>query len=265
MARLLRELPRAGASRLLAPLVVARKGYYTDLATWAAGKGFAHLRVDGAWTPTDAWPRLDRFKEHDIELPVGELRVSRRRRSGRCATLLDRALDVRQGRGARRPAATGRGAARHVVFSTRRACPRCGRSFAELDPRLFSFNSQARLVPALLRHRPAHDGVRRGADGRGDLVERLVGGRGAPVPGLRRAAGCARRRWRCASADRIDRRVHGAAGGRGRASCFRALRLQGREARDRARHPVPSCASRLAFLWRGRAAATCRWTAPRRR
>jgi|GEM_PF-4625973 len=58
---------------LLAPLVVARKGYYTDLASWANGKGFSHLRVDGTDTPTDDWPRLDRYIEHDIDLPVATL------------------------------------------------------------------------------------------------------------------------------------------------------------------------------------------------
>src|SRR5512146_156969 len=61
---------------LLAPLVVNRKGYYTDLAKWAANKGYTHLRVDGEFVPTDQWPRLDRFREHTIELPVADLRVS---------------------------------------------------------------------------------------------------------------------------------------------------------------------------------------------
>jgi len=42
------------------PLVVARKGYYTDLAKWAAGKGHAELRVDGERLPTARWPRLVR-------------------------------------------------------------------------------------------------------------------------------------------------------------------------------------------------------------
>jgi excinuclease ABC subunit A len=60
---------------LLAPLVVQRKGYYTDLAVWARSMGHTHLRVDGAFVPTDPWPRLDRFKEHSIELPVGDLVV----------------------------------------------------------------------------------------------------------------------------------------------------------------------------------------------
>ena len=68
-ARLLREY-RGRRIELLAPLVVARKGYYTDLAKWAAGKGYAELRVDGERLPTARWPRLDRFREHTIELPV---------------------------------------------------------------------------------------------------------------------------------------------------------------------------------------------------
>src|SRR5205814_2524471 len=73
-AKLLREYA-GGHLSLLAPLVVARKGYYTDLAKWAARKGFAELRVDGALLPTARWPRLDRFKEHSIELPVARLLV----------------------------------------------------------------------------------------------------------------------------------------------------------------------------------------------
>ena len=73
-AQLLRDY-RGRRITLLAPLVVARKGYYTDLAKWAARQGFAGLRVDGTLLPTDRWPRLDRFKEHSIELPVAELVV----------------------------------------------------------------------------------------------------------------------------------------------------------------------------------------------
>jgi excinuclease ABC subunit A len=60
---------------LLAPLVIGRKGYYTEVADWASNRGHATLRVDGVATPTDRWPRLDRFKEHDIELPVAEIDV----------------------------------------------------------------------------------------------------------------------------------------------------------------------------------------------
>ena len=90
-ARILRE-HRGEEIALYAPLVTARKGYYTDLAKWAAGKGFTQLRVDGELLPTDNWPRLDRYKEHDIDLPVGTLTVSADEEQV-LRTLLRRALD----------------------------------------------------------------------------------------------------------------------------------------------------------------------------
>ena len=61
----------------LLSLVVARKGVYTDLAKWAKARGHTHLRVDGEFLPVDPWPRLDRFKEHTIELPVGDIVVGK--------------------------------------------------------------------------------------------------------------------------------------------------------------------------------------------
>ena len=61
---------------MLAPLVMNRKGFYTDLAKWALGKGVSHLRVDGEYLPTNGWPRLDRFREHTIELPVAQVVVT---------------------------------------------------------------------------------------------------------------------------------------------------------------------------------------------
>jgi excinuclease ABC subunit A len=134
-ARVLKDY-RGKKLTVLAPLIVARKGYYTDLAAWAAKKGYAHLRVDGAMQPTDNWPRLSRFHEHNIELPVATLAVAPRAES-ELRTALTTALDF--GKGIVHLAIEGRTPA---IFSTRRACPSCARSFAELDPRLFSFNSK---------------------------------------------------------------------------------------------------------------------------
>jgi excinuclease ABC subunit A len=127
---------------VLAPLVIARKGYYTDLAKWAAGKGYDHLRVDGALLPTADWPRLDRFQEHDIELPVGQVVVDPEHESELRALLelgLDFGHETVSVAGVTRGGSPG---ARVALFSTARACPGCGRSFPELDPRLFSFNSK---------------------------------------------------------------------------------------------------------------------------
>jgi excinuclease ABC subunit A len=134
---------------LLAPLVIARKGYYTDLAKWAARKGFAELRVDGKLLPTDRWPRLDRFREHTIELPVAEL-VVQAGAEGALREALRRALEFGKGvihiaplDGKAKGRSNGGVSANGVeVFSTKRACPVCSRSFPELDPRLFSFNSK---------------------------------------------------------------------------------------------------------------------------
>ncbi len=126
---------RGRTIELLAPLVVARKGYYTDLARWAAARGHDRLRVDGNYLPTEPWPRLERFREHTIELPLGRIVVSAkgerelREVLGRALELGKGVVHVLEGRRVR-------------VLSTRRACPGCGRSFAEPDPRLFSYNSK---------------------------------------------------------------------------------------------------------------------------
>jgi len=125
---------------VLAPLVTGRKGYYTDLAKWALGKGFSHLRVDGQLLETAAWLRLDRYREHDIDLPIGEIAVSPA--SGNALrTLIEQALSY--GDGTVRVA----WASSDILYSTVRACPGCGKSFPELDPRLFSFNSKQGWCP----------------------------------------------------------------------------------------------------------------------
>ena len=159
-ARILKDY-RKETVTLLSPLVTHRKGIYNDLAKWAAGKGYAQLRVDGKLLPTNKWPKLDRFKEHTIELPVATLEISAsRERELREALHLALeygkgilqvlsgnfplpALPRKRGRGASEPSTVNRQRSTAPrVFSTRRACPSCGTSFAELDPRLFSFNSK---------------------------------------------------------------------------------------------------------------------------
>jgi excinuclease ABC subunit A len=136
-ARLIKDYRGKGIT-LLAPLIVARKGLYTALAKWARGKGFSHLQVDGTLVPTAKWPRLDRFIEHNIELPVATLTVSAAREA-ELRQALDLALE--HGRGVVH-VGSGAGSATVSVFSTKRACPNCGTGFPELDPRLFSFNSK---------------------------------------------------------------------------------------------------------------------------
>ncbi|MHB8742892.1 MAG: excinuclease ABC subunit UvrA [Sulfuricaulis sp.] len=137
LAQLLRDYRGRNIS-VLAPLVMARKGYHTDVAKWAHTHGFGLLRVNGSLTPTTQWPRLARFKEHTIELPVGNIMVTPKNEPA-LRDLLQRALDL--GKGVVQIAAADSNETA-TVFSTQRACPQCGRGFAELDPRLLSYNSK---------------------------------------------------------------------------------------------------------------------------
>ena len=144
VARILRDY-RGQHVGVLAPLVIARKGYYTDLAKWASGKGYTHLRVDGEFIGTAKWPRLDRFKEHTLELPVADLVITPEAEPA-LRTALATALE--HGKGVVHVIAPldglleGKAEATEQVFSTKRACPTCGTSYPELDPRLFSYNSK---------------------------------------------------------------------------------------------------------------------------
>ncbi|MBT9503482.1 MAG: excinuclease ABC subunit UvrA [Burkholderiaceae bacterium] len=150
-AQLLRD-HRGQHVGLLAPLVVNRKGLYTDLAKWAKARGHSHLRVDGEFVSVDPWPRLDRFKEHTLELPVGDLKIAAENEA-KLRELLAKALDVGKGvmhllsplTGLHAALADGdstAGIGAVKVFSTKRACPSCGTSYPELDPRMFSYNSK---------------------------------------------------------------------------------------------------------------------------
>ncbi|MHB8256013.1 MAG: excinuclease ABC subunit UvrA [Acidiferrobacterales bacterium] len=142
LGRILRDY-RGHRVTLLAPLVMARKGYYTDLAQWAYGKGHTRLRVDGTYVGTADWPRLDRFREHDIELPVDEMEI-RPDSEERLRAALEHALALGKGnlRLLPEPSRKKRLPDTPVLFSTNRACSVCGRGFDALDPRLFSYNSK---------------------------------------------------------------------------------------------------------------------------
>ena len=136
VARILKQHARREVN-LYAPLVVSRKGLYNELARWALRKGYAALRVDGKLLPTARWPKLARHKAHDIELPLGSVTVSSRAES-RLRELVALGLDA--GKGVLLlQSADGKNPMQS--YSSRRACPGCGRGFAEPDPRLFSYNS----------------------------------------------------------------------------------------------------------------------------
>ncbi|MFN3734917.1 excinuclease ABC subunit UvrA [Comamonas testosteroni] len=142
---------------LLSPLVVNRKGVYTELADWARPKGYTHLRVDGEFLPTTGFPRIDRFKEHTIELPVASVTVTAANEK-ELRGHLRQALEIGKGvlhvlsgienlADAMQGGQSTAGIGALQVFSTQRACPVCATSYAELDPRLFSYNSKHGWCP----------------------------------------------------------------------------------------------------------------------
>ncbi|HAX21453.1 MAG TPA: excinuclease ABC subunit A [Hydrogenophaga sp.] len=142
---------------LLAPLVVNRKGVYTELADWARPRGHTHLRVDGEFLPTSGFPRIDRFKEHTIELPVADGVVDPANEAW-LRSQLSKALEIGKGQvhvlhqmqglaEAMAEGITTVGLGKLEVFSTSRACPVCATSYPELDPRLFSYNSKHGWCP----------------------------------------------------------------------------------------------------------------------
>jgi excinuclease ABC subunit A len=159
-----RELKRRGDLLLLAPVVRNRKGFHTEVADWAARHGYAEIRADGKIHDTGKPFRLDRFKEHDVEIVVGVLD----RKVGRgvlTAPVGHRSTPRRHADMAPYPPKTasqlidetlalGKGTlfaldnhGRLTIHSTERACPKCARSFAPLDPKHFSYNSAQGWCP----------------------------------------------------------------------------------------------------------------------
>jgi excinuclease ABC subunit A len=133
--------PRARRSRhlyLCAPLVRGRKGHHQPIADWIGRQGFELMRADGRLTRVDAFRKLDRYREHDIEVVVADLKGN-----------------AGPGRALERALLLGKGAcflltpAGEVLswFSTTRTDVETGESFPELDPKDFSFNSARGWCP----------------------------------------------------------------------------------------------------------------------
>ena len=137
--------PAGTKLEVLAPLVRGRKGEFRDLFEEARREGFVRARVDGTVYELESVPKLNRRQNHDIAIVVDRLAVDPKDRQ-RLADSIETALKaaegvaevVRHGRG---------GGAESVVFSEKYACPVCGLSIPELEPRQFSFNSPFGACP----------------------------------------------------------------------------------------------------------------------
>ena len=154
----IRELLKKGPVSILAPVIRGRKGFHTEVAEWALKQGYTKLLVDKQFRDAEGFTRLERFKEHDIDVVVAEVQkevpsdqesvisgkagkkaasdsslITDHRSLG---TLIPRALDI--GKGVLKLFTPDR---KFILLSSDASCPSCHKSFEELDPRLFSFNS----------------------------------------------------------------------------------------------------------------------------
>ena len=127
--------------QILSPVVVGRKGEYRELFSKLAKKGYVRVRVDGIMYNLDEVPNLDKNKRHEIEVVVDRVFVSLEEKS-RIHQSVSTAL--RESEGIMK-IITDRD--EEEIFSENLACPKCGFSMPEPEPRLFSFNSPYGACP----------------------------------------------------------------------------------------------------------------------
>ena len=133
---------------LLAPLVKDKKGEHRHLLEELASKGFIRARINGLVTDLDAPPALEKNKRHSIEVVIDRLKIGSLAMGSpakadlkiRLADSFETATHVSEGIATVSFVDSTR---EDLVFSTQFACPICGHSIQELEPRLFSFNNPA--------------------------------------------------------------------------------------------------------------------------
>jgi excinuclease ABC subunit A len=131
-------LPEGSKMMLLAPVIQNRKGEHLHTFEKLRSQGFVRARVNGIVTDLDDLPSLDKNKKHSIEVVVDRFKV-RDDIGQRLAESFETALELTDG--VARVADMDDDSVAELVFSSKFACPHCGYSLAELEPRLFSFNS----------------------------------------------------------------------------------------------------------------------------
>jgi excinuclease ABC subunit A len=142
------QWPEGTRIEVLGPVVRGRKGEFKDLFEDLRKRGFVRVRVDGETYELDKVPGLHRRHNHDVAVVVDRL-VVRASDRGRLVDSIETALKVADGIVEVVPhgRAEGKGAPAARLFSERLACPVCGHSFQDLEPRQFSFNSPFGVCP----------------------------------------------------------------------------------------------------------------------
>ena len=141
------EQPEETKLMILAPIVKGRKGEHEQLFESLRSQGFIRARVDGVITEIDQIPKLAKTKKHDIEVIVDRLKVHADQRL-RLAESFETVLKLTDGTVKVAILSDDRQEITdEIIFSAKFACPECGYSLSELEPRIFSFNNPAGACP----------------------------------------------------------------------------------------------------------------------
>ncbi len=139
------SLPEGSKMMLLSPVVKARKGEHVKILEQIAAQGYIRARIDGDICDLSDPPKLELQKKHTIEVVVDRFKV-RSDLATRLAESFETALELSGGTVV--VADMDNPKAEELVFSANLACPHCGYSVPELEPRLFSFNNPAGACPS---------------------------------------------------------------------------------------------------------------------
>ena len=138
-------LPEGSKLMLLAPLIRERKGEHLAVLETLRAQGFVRARIDKVLYELDDVPALDKQKKHSIEVVIDRFKV-RADMQQRLAESFETAINLTDGLAL--IASMDDEQATDMVFSARFACPHCGYSISELEPKLFSFNNPAGACPS---------------------------------------------------------------------------------------------------------------------
>jgi excinuclease ABC subunit A len=132
MEQSIRSALSKGPVKLFAPLIRGRKGYHNEVAEWALKHGYTMMLADKRLIPAENFQRLERFKEHDVDVMIFEFSSAK----DPIGAKLEEALKI--GKGSVRILTAEK---KFHILSSSQSCATCGTSYEDLDPRHFSFNS----------------------------------------------------------------------------------------------------------------------------
>ncbi len=136
-------LPEDTKLMILAPVAREKKGEFVELFEQMQAQGYVRFRVDGQVLAVEDLPQMKKAEKHDLDVVIDRLKV-RPDMKARLADSFEAALRLADGRAIALEMDSGH----EHLFNSKFACPVCGHSIAELEPRLFSFNAPAGACPS---------------------------------------------------------------------------------------------------------------------